>query len=590
MEKKIMLLTVLMLVFLTVLPYFETSRIVGLSLEATMQVEPKEFEKFVCETFEINITVTDVDDLYFFEFYLNYDPEDTNRLEVLEAEKDDVFRFCKLFEQKPEEIERTIFSIDPNENVIRVSCAQAETGPVSGDVTLATIKFKCTGIGQAFVTISRQDTILMDEDWNEIDTEDAWCIIKIKEMQDKQIEVDQNYTLCTDVFDFFGEHLFNIEANNTVLDLNGHTINNIDGVGYAVEVKRKNNVTIKNGVITNWQYGIEIADCHHINIINITFSNLAETAILVQDSSNVYISNNSVFHSPKECLRLRNCAYSEISYNVFSNNKKYGIVMERNSKNNTIHNNTIKDNSDSGGISVHESSSNLIFSNNFINNTDRNGQTNHVESYKSTNVWNSNYPEGGNYWDDYDKHSIGDKVSGMNGTIPGPDGIGDKEYSISDPLRLNNRDEYPLMNLHDSNLRVFDETYACPVAIYSDSPIMNFHGTSVGPRAREMSFDTNNGTYCKIIIPREVSSGALTVLIDGTTTASILNWDDAHSFIDITYSEGNHKVKIKADIDSFCLSSFTKFPDFDENGLINIIDISAVAIHYGKTQLYPSDD
>jgi len=55
------------------------------------------------------------------------------------------------------------------------------------------------------------------------------------------------------------------------------------------------------------------------------------------------------------------------------------------------------------------------------------------------NLWDNDYPSGGNYWSDY----VGvDVKRGPNQDLPGSDGIGDTPYIID----TDNRDHYPLMN------------------------------------------------------------------------------------------------------------------------------------------------
>jgi len=344
MEKKIML-TVLVLVLSTVLPYFAAHKIGGSSPpEATIWVEPTTpgLKMFICETFEINITVTDARNLSDFDIDLTYGSDTPkNTIEVVETENEDIFRFCKLLE--PSEIDKTLFEHYPVEKRIQVSSHKADTNPVTGHVVLATIKFRCIRIGAAYLMFPTNRTELRDSS-GEIrhETKDSWYTIV--ERRDERKEVDQNFVLCTDILDFSGQYLFDIKADNVVLDLNGHTIHNSAEVGHAVEVQEKNNVTIKNGVIKDWQYGIVISRCSHINIINIEFVGFDFEAILIENSSNVTICNNNMSHSRKECLRLRNCTDVEVGYNVFSNNNEYGIVMEWNSKNNIIRNNTIEDN------------------------------------------------------------------------------------------------------------------------------------------------------------------------------------------------------------------------------------------------------
>jgi hypothetical protein len=74
-------------------------------------------------------------------------------------------------------------------------------------------------------------------------------------------------------------------------------------------------------------------------------------------------------------------------------------------------------------VYLYFSNENTIFRNNFILNA-QNARDN------GDNIWDGEYPFGGNYWDDY------------NGTDSNSDGIGDTPYNISGD---SNQDHYPLM-------------------------------------------------------------------------------------------------------------------------------------------------
>jgi len=76
------------------------------------------------------------------------------------------------------------------------------------------------------------------------------------------------------------------------------------------------------------------------------------------------------------------------------------------------------------GIRLDGSYGNIIYHNNFDN-----AQQVLVSASGYANVWDDDYPSGGNYWSDY------------NGTDANQDGIGNTQYIID----ANNVDRYPLM-------------------------------------------------------------------------------------------------------------------------------------------------
>ena len=77
--------------------------------------------------------------------------------------------------------------------------------------------------------------------------------------------------------------------------------------------------------------------------------------------------------------------------------------------------------------------SNSIHHNNFL------GNTNHTSNiFGHINAWDEGYPDGGNYWGDYNGT---DFYSGPNQDLTGSDGLGDTPYVID----ASNQDHYPLM-------------------------------------------------------------------------------------------------------------------------------------------------
>jgi len=120
---------------------------------------------------------------------------------------------------------------------------------------------------------------------------------------------------------------------------------------------------------------------------------------------------------------LGNCTI--INNIITSNGKGISLLF---SGNNTIINNTISSND--YGIYIVYSMNNTIFHNYFLNNRDQ------VYTTGSINKWDDGYPNGGNYWSDYeDKYSDAKEKDGS--------GIWNTPYVISEfPT---NRDNYPLI-------------------------------------------------------------------------------------------------------------------------------------------------
>jgi parallel beta-helix repeat protein len=578
-KKKCTILTVLVLVLPMLFSYLAINNTAS-SSEPTgfLSIDPPHTKEQIGLEFKINITVTNVINLQGFSIKLGYDDEilefqDVKNGSMLNAPKD----AYHLFPSPGGEVELDLYF-------------REETQPRNGSGTLATITFKGKKI--AFGHFVFQEAILYDSNGHHIDftPQDGDCSISL---QQPPIQLKQNYTLYRDM-SFGGlPPVFALLTDNIVLDLNGYTINNFRG-GVGIEVKNRNRVTIKNGVITNFQYGIKIIECDQVNITNVKISNSIDYAMQIEKSSNVRVCNNSMYNNVRECLSLSSCSFSEVSDNTLSNNTFYGIDM-KDSTNNTISKNTISGNTP-GGIQIQDSSNNTIFNNNFINNTNYDvipPTRNHTlitDTYgTSINVWNSSYPYGGNFWDDWNDmahqaRQIVDEKSGKNQTLPRPDGIGDTPYAIN----KNNQDEYPLINPYDSvrppillvrnacKVESFLEkniTTNCSIAIFSDSWVEDFDfNGSTGL----ISFNVSGGTHCKVTVSRQLLDGVLEVEVDNIPRASFLSCERDYVFADFNYSSGNHKVEIRGE------KVMPVNGDMNDDGKVDITDIFVVASNFGR--------
>jgi len=235
--------------------------------------------------------------------------------------------------------------------------------------------------------------------------------------------------------------------DNNIIQNNIIRYNLMDGIqtgGY-------NNTITENLITTNEYYGIEISNFisthdptkpeHHVCNNTITRngnSSLGSGIVISWGASNNLIENN-----------------------IIQDNRDFGVgIMAFYSSNYYDRNNTVKNNYISGGhkgILIYESRFNTISENHISNNTysilcfNYDAQNNiifhnnifdcedfHAEDI-GENVWNLEYPLGGNYWDDYNGT---DNFHGPNQDIPGGDGIGDTPYAI---IGGDNQDRYPLI-------------------------------------------------------------------------------------------------------------------------------------------------
>jgi len=129
-----------------------------------------------------------------------------------------------------------------------------------------------------------------------------------------------------------------------------------------------------------------------------------------------------------------NSSNCKVYGNIMSLMDESGIVLEgKNAANNIIYKNVFQGNNIAINLTK-SSANNVIFHNNFIANT--------IPVYVSpgvyVNIWDNDYPSGGNYWGGY---SDVDLRSGPYQNITGSDGIWDHSYVID----ANNKDRYPLV-------------------------------------------------------------------------------------------------------------------------------------------------
>jgi parallel beta-helix repeat protein len=212
-----------------------------------------------------------------------------------------------------------------------------------------------------------------------------------------------------------------VERNNIILDGAGYTIQGSGGGGAGIHLFERNNVTIKNLIVTAHLYGVYLKQCSDNAILGSSMTNNTH-GILLSASSYNNISNTNVTDN-----------YDGISLLSFSNN-------------NTITGCRITGNNGAigNGIYFYLSSNNLIYHNIFS------GNTIHVYDavwdcadpgliLPSINQWDIGYPSGGNYWNNY---TGSDLYKGLYQNVTGSDGIGDASYTID----RNNRDHYPRIN------------------------------------------------------------------------------------------------------------------------------------------------
>jgi len=217
-------------------------------------------------------------------------------------------------------------------------------------------------------------------------------------------------------------------SSNIVISGNNITSNNRDGI----DLSYSSNNAISGNNIANNRDGILLAAYSSNNLVventfvndglfvGPTYGNFAVFAVvegnLVNGKPLVYLEGVSDYAVGEagqvilvnctavtvENLNLSNTTVgvqlwetnnTKISSNNITSNNRDGIWLYS-SSNNAISGNNIKSNNECG-ILLWDSSNNAIFHNNFVNNWAQ------VHTFKSVNVWDDDYPSGGNYWSDH---------------------------------------------------------------------------------------------------------------------------------------------------------------------------------------------
>lgn len=195
-------------------------------------------------------------------------------------------------------------------------------------------------------------------------------------------------------------------------------------------------------------------------------------------------------------------------------------------------NNTFTENNIAGnyaGMYVYRSRNNSIFRNNFLNNI-----ISQVTTLYSTNVWDEDYPSGGNYWSDFESP---DSFRGTNQNETGSDGICDKSRIIDQ----NNSDNYPLKAMF-SSFTVAPEQH---VQTICNSTISGFYFNG---SAIHLNVEGKDGTvgFCRICIPTCLINYTYSVLVNGTAISYDLLpcSNETHGYLYFTYGHSTQEIVV----------------------------------------------
>ena len=241
-----------------------------------------------------------------------------------------------------------------------------------------------------------------------------------------------------------------IDDSNTIngkkiyylIDKSDLTINpsTYPNIGYLAIVNCKRMIVENNHLNTQ---GILLAWTTDSQITNNDISNSYGDGIILNYASDNQITQNNINSNSEAGISLSYSSQNTVSGNFITGNQE-GLYLLLSVSNNTISENNITEND--VGISIHTSSNNRIYHNNFVNNIKQVydvgwqgiGQLFPGIPHPSENIWDNNFPSGGNYWSDYSTQYSAAKELDSSGIWNAP-------YVVDE----NNQDRYPLMKQVD---------------------------------------------------------------------------------------------------------------------------------------------
>ena len=278
------------------------------------------------------------------------------------------------------------------------------------------------------------------------------------------------------------------------------------------------NVKISGFTITSLNYSSSTLYATGINVggdnCTITGNNIYNTyyGIFASVQSQTLISKNTITTTLKDGIRFCGGSLNTISENSIVGNAQSGIAIEGYS--NTISRNNISNNGRGVGLG---SSYSLVFGNNitghvgsgvylagsnnavsanylssndygiyftfyfaapsnnqfYHNNFVSNDYNVYFSSSPTIQFWDSGYPTGGNYWDDY---TGADVKTGAEQNTDGTDGIIDEPYTVA----ANNMDEYPLVAPIEISAEA-EPSMPEPPVVSPNTTVALWHFDEIGP-------------------------------------------------------------------------------------------------------------
>lgn len=234
-----------------------------------------------------------------------------------------------------------------------------------------------------------------------------------------------------------------VDPPGTLIQKNGDTYTLTGDISASIVVQKSNIIIDGAGHLLQgspFETGIDLSSLTEVTVKNVTVSNF-DNGVYVFSSNNISISGNTIINN-NVGIWLKESTENLVSGNLIKDNLFDGIYIWS-SSNNTISQNNVESNV--YGITDILGLSNKIYHNNIVNNQYS------VNPNEPADIWDDDYPLGGNYWSDYNGT---DSYSGPYQNVTGSDGIGDTPYVID----AQNQDNYPLMNQYVCDVAVINVT------------------------------------------------------------------------------------------------------------------------------------
>jgi len=357
------------------------------------------------------------------------------------------------------------------------------------------------------------------------------------------------------VFGSFGNVVMsNVVNGKPLVYLEDSSDQTIGNAGQVVLV-HCNRIKIENLTLFYLALGIELYETNNTSLFNNTITNGDEGIFLYSSHNNSIDQNNVVANLYYGITIFSSCNNSLTNNNLTANN--WQAVDLESSSGTLIMGNNISDST--YGLYINDSSNNMIYHNNFFNN-----RLEQAAYSFSSNIWDDDYPSGGNYWSDY---AGIDQKNGPYQNLTGSDGIGDTPYLVNADQHIQpiDRDNYPLMGtFHSYNVTYFTPPmvgHFCEVDVVSSSTISAFTAP-IWLEHPEVIFLTFNVTgasgstgFCRVSFPNAMMNGTYHVIVNGTEVLYTLlpSSNTSVSYLYFNYEHSTEQVEILPEFQPFVL-------------------------------------